>query len=78
MSSQYISLRETAQLLSVSEQKVMDMIQSGQLQAYRCHKPWPDAWRERLLRLTRCPQGLQAAFSARALRNLQEQKRYPL
>ena len=34
-SSQYISVRETAQLLGVSEKKVMDLIQERKLQAYR-------------------------------------------
>lgn len=32
---QYISVRETAQLLGISEKKVMDLIEEGQLQAYR-------------------------------------------
>ena len=35
MNGQYISVRETAQILGISEKKVMDMIESGQLQAYR-------------------------------------------
>lgn len=35
MSSQYITVRETAQILSVSEKKVMDLIESGNLQAYK-------------------------------------------
>ena len=35
MSSQYITVRETAQLLSVSEKKVMDLIENGNLQAYK-------------------------------------------
>jgi excisionase family DNA binding protein len=35
MSSQYITVRETAQILSVSEKKVMDLIESGSLQAYK-------------------------------------------
>lgn len=35
MSSQYITVRETAQILSVSEKKVMDLIESGDLQAYK-------------------------------------------
>jgi excisionase family DNA binding protein len=35
MSSQYITVRETAQILSVSEKKVMDLIEGGQLQAYK-------------------------------------------
>ena len=35
MSSQYISVRETAQILAVSEKKVMDLIESGNLQAYK-------------------------------------------
>ncbi|MDP2654509.1 MAG: helix-turn-helix domain-containing protein [Candidatus Omnitrophota bacterium] len=34
-SSQYISLRESAQLLGISEKKVMDLIDEGQLKAYR-------------------------------------------
>ena len=35
MSGQYITVRETAQILGVSEKKVMDLIEAGQLQAYR-------------------------------------------
>jgi len=35
MSSQYITVRETAQILAVSEKKVMDLIESGSLQAYK-------------------------------------------
>lgn len=35
MSSQYITVRETAQILAVSEKKVMDLIESGHLQAYK-------------------------------------------
>ena len=35
MSSQYITVRETAQILSVTEKKVMDLIEGGQLQAYK-------------------------------------------
>ncbi len=35
MSSQYITVRETAQILAVSEKKVMDLIEGGQLQAYK-------------------------------------------
>ena len=35
MSSQYITVRETSQILGISEKKVMDMIEDGQLQAYR-------------------------------------------
>lgn len=35
MSSQYITVRETAQILAVSEKKVMDLIEGHQLQAYR-------------------------------------------
>jgi excisionase family DNA binding protein len=35
MSSQYITVRETAQIMAVSEKKVMDLIESGNLQAYR-------------------------------------------
>ena len=35
MSGQYITLRESAQILGVSEKKVMDLIEAGQLQAYR-------------------------------------------
>ncbi len=33
--NQYISVRETAQILLISEKKVMDMIEGGELQAYR-------------------------------------------
>ena len=32
---QYISVRESAQLLGVSEKKVMDLIENDELQAYR-------------------------------------------
>jgi excisionase family DNA binding protein len=35
MSSQFITVRETAQILAVSEKKVMDLIESGNLQAYK-------------------------------------------
>lgn len=35
MSGQYITVRETSQILGISEKKVMDMVESGQLQAYR-------------------------------------------
>jgi len=35
MSSQYITVRETAQMMAVSEKKVMDLIESGHLQAYK-------------------------------------------
>jgi len=35
MSSQYITVRETAQILAVSEKKVMDLIENGSLQAYK-------------------------------------------
>ena len=33
--NQYISVRETAQMLGVSEKKVMDLIEERKLQAYR-------------------------------------------
>ena len=33
--SQFISVRETAQILGISEKKVMDLIESGKLQSYR-------------------------------------------
>ena len=33
--NQYISVRETAQLLGISEKKVMDLIEERKLQAYR-------------------------------------------
>lgn len=33
--SQFISVRETAQILGVSEKKVMDLIEEKKLQAYR-------------------------------------------
>ena len=33
--SQFISVRETAQILTVTEKKVMDLIEAGELQAYR-------------------------------------------
>ena len=33
--NQYISVRETAQILGVSEKKVMDLVQEKKLQAYR-------------------------------------------
>ena len=35
MSSLYITVRETAQIMAVSEKKVMDLIESGNLQAYK-------------------------------------------
>ena len=33
--SQYISVRETAQILGTSEKKVMGLIEEGKLQAYK-------------------------------------------
>ncbi|MGE0267256.1 MAG: helix-turn-helix domain-containing protein [Candidatus Omnitrophota bacterium] len=33
--TQYVSVRETAQLLAISEKKVMDLIQQRKLQAYK-------------------------------------------
>ena len=33
--NQYISVRETAQILGVSEKKVMDLVEEKKLQAYR-------------------------------------------
>lgn len=33
--SQFISVRETAQILAINEKKVMDLIEQGELQAYR-------------------------------------------
>ena len=35
MNGQYITVRETAQVLGISEKKVMDLIDGGKLQAYR-------------------------------------------
>ena len=35
MSGQYITVRETAQTLGISEKKVMDLIETGHIQAYR-------------------------------------------
>ena len=35
MSAQYITVRETSQILGVSEKKVMDLIEARKLQAYR-------------------------------------------
>ena len=35
MNGQYITVRETAQILGVSEKKVTDLIENRQLQAYR-------------------------------------------
>ena len=34
-SDQFISVRETSQILGISEKKVMDLIDGGKLQAYR-------------------------------------------
>ena len=34
-SAQYITVRETAQLLGVTEKKIMDFVDDGKLQAYR-------------------------------------------
>ena len=33
--SQFISVRETSQILAVTEKKVMDLVEEGKLQAYR-------------------------------------------
>lgn len=35
MSAQYITVRETAQILGISEKKVTDLIEARKLQAYR-------------------------------------------
>ena len=35
MAGQYITVRETAQILGVTEKKVTDLIDTGKLQAYR-------------------------------------------
>jgi len=35
MSSQYITVREAAQILAVSEKKITDLIENGSLQAYK-------------------------------------------
>lgn len=35
MSDQFISVREAAQLLKVSEKKIMELAQAGKLQSYR-------------------------------------------
>ena len=35
MTDQYISVRETAQLLGINEKKVMDLIDNKELEAYR-------------------------------------------
>ena len=35
MSSQFITVRETAQLLNISEKKVMDLVGSKELRAYK-------------------------------------------
>ena len=43
MSSQYITVRETAQILAVSEKKVMDLIEGGNLQAYKIADQFPAA-----------------------------------
>lgn len=34
-SSQYITVRETAQILGINEKKVMDLVDSNKLQAYK-------------------------------------------
>ncbi len=34
-SSQFVSVRETSQILAVNEKKVMHLIEEGKLQAYR-------------------------------------------
>lgn len=34
-SSQFVSVRETAQILAITEKKVMSLIEEGKLQAYR-------------------------------------------
>jgi excisionase family DNA binding protein len=35
MNGQYITVRESAQILGVSEKKITDLIEGGQLQAYK-------------------------------------------
>jgi len=34
-SSQFVSVRETSQILAITEKKVMNLIEAGKLQAYR-------------------------------------------
>lgn len=34
-SQQFVTVREAAQILGISEKKVMDLVESGKLQAYR-------------------------------------------
>ena len=50
-SSQFISVRETAQLLAVSEKKVLDLIADRKLQAYRIADKFIRLKREEALRL---------------------------
>lgn len=48
---QYISVRETAQLLGINEKKVMDLIEEGKLQAYRIANQFLRLRREEVLSL---------------------------
>lgn len=48
---QYISVRETAQLLGITEKKVMDLIEEGKLQAYRIANQFLRLRREEVLSL---------------------------
>lgn len=50
-SGQYITVRETAQILGVTEKKVTDLIDSGKLQAYRIADQFLRLKREEVLQI---------------------------
>ena len=50
-SSQFISVRETAQILAISEKKVMELVEEQKLQAYRIADQFLRLKREEVLNL---------------------------
>lgn len=51
MSDQFISIREAAQLLKVSEKKIMELSQAGKLQSYRIAGQFVRFKREEILNI---------------------------
>ena len=52
--SQYITVRETAQMLGISEKKVMDLIEENKLQAYRIANQFLRLKKNEVLGLKNC------------------------
>ncbi len=51
MSDQFISIREAAQLLKISEKKIMELSQAGKLQSYRIAGQFVRFKREEILNI---------------------------